>query len=1195
MATILDINNPSFVLWPVNNNRTAWRPWSTPVILVVPRRADLYGNSFANSDVFNTRVYIEDVPQEAKVAGHQNIGLRFPDKELYAVSISPSELSNKIINLASLTITKSDGTEVNIAEAQSGDWIHYTTVTGVTDTIEYLVGTDYYDLSDVLLDLELLPSSHYNVVYQTEYFRRILSDDGSKDFVCVDANLKSLVSFKFKIDHPGKVLDEFYRLTPPPYLTNSQKSADKTVSLYRPFTDAIQNVMDEQDLLRKINWVYDSPAEAIPYLSSLLGWDLPYFPESIDQLRRAVLRRTVEFQNLKGSRRAIVNIFRLFGFEILISNLWWSSDGKRLIRPDERLPAGYTGQEIRTIKQNQVETLLANYTVTGFTDLKIPLLFRPQELTELDSFTSLIDGGQITIVSYVVEPDGPAHLALQELSDLIAADPSGYGDTANCIVDADGFLFPQALDEALEGKETIGFSQIHIAGKLGNAVDEIAVGTIIPVTRRGLSFNRETNTLFLTINGNSEFSEYKVYSFAIYRRYSFVVPEALKDLQSNRFDIQVLTEDLAEFADPVILQFAMEFLNRIKAFHSILNAIRTRTELTETYEVTTLCVGGRFTQRHDTDIGRLQVPPAIIPQIPTDLTECSRLTPKALGYKVADLLLRRRKLTNLPEEHAAWQLLDDREVLESGYTRLAPNAPADRDTCKFTHLGQDRIIVQQPTNVRDVIHNPTPNSNMGDSGYVTNQLTSNDVVSEGIFAETGILESSNSDGSAYGSFIRERTLISSALCDLDNATDYCYKGRVEDELLYRPTLKWVEQGGIRPVYVGMGSGVYWSYPIITQVSQPGVRTPDPRGLTHKSKFSGGAPKATEEFYSQSVAHDYLKAAPDSPLPPKNNSLLGRLYRDYERPGAHTIHYSNRRGDPTVDQRQQLALQRPSLEIIKPILHLPGCRFPRLNRLVMDYAHPTHTARPWDFDYCGPNCDTENFLNYEKIEIEGNEQLQFDTVPYAIPGNNLPADIPSLGDHTLGTDANLTAEEVVHKVYMNDATSNPAVDLGEACAYDSSISVDGTIQTIDPLFQSHNTCATDPTIYTDFADGYPCLRGYQLYIPPDLGQDLYDDLLFGLGLIEIDGTDAPAEILFFLGSGIRDRSVQALRLDAGCELVGCDGGSQPICSVDSYLDQYGQYDWEPDHLVVNSTLLAVETVGAELRLLDGSIGTLMETV
>jgi hypothetical protein len=1555
VAKLTDIHNPSFTLLPVNNNRTAWRPFGLPVVMVVPHKRDAAGNTFANSGVFSVRVYIEDVPQEARVAGHQNIGRRFPDKELYAVTVSALDLADRLLDLSNLLITR-DGVEISIDEAKQGDLINYTTATGVNDTIPFLVGADYYDLSDILIDVELLPSGQYNLVYEAGYFKRVISLDGRNDFLCIDANVRALAILKFQIDHPGRVLEEFYRLTPPPYLTNASKSKDTTVALYRPLTDLLQDVMDEQDLLERINWVFEAPAEAIPYLSNLLGWDIPYFPESLDQLRRAVLRRTVEFQNLKGSRRAIINIFRLFGFEVLISNLWWSYDGKRLIRPDEKLPITYGNQEIVTVPVDQVDPIVADEEITGFTTVQIPLLFRPQEKTGLDQFTALRDSGHITVTFYAVEPGSDAQLALDDIVKKIKADPAGWGNTANCQKDADGFTFPQVITDALTGKELAGYSQLQISGKLGEVADEIIVGKHIPVRSSGLSLNRENNFLKVTYNGFSDLEGLRVYGFATYQRFEFHVPDILADLQSNRFDLQVLTQALDEFADPTTLEFAVEFLYKLKAFHSLLNVIRTRIELTETYEVTDLCclpgtmitmgdgtqvpiehlrkgdfvlghdglphvvtevmcrfineeiieikaagtgrrlqmtsnhplmslardqatylksrkvrsrrnprayyrlpssdsyvwtsaeninpgdllrapkpatpddqtltteqaeflgyyaakgdarfgrshcvrfslaaneldvaericqlgrllgatsasfklsgsriavyvygaaivelcllhcghgartkrlskqvinsswpvasefikayfigngsltggtaprchstsasadltdqlywmlarhgiaatriyttqqggptnrkrkffisklnvpsnsarrlwpslrpaklnmpcrhwfagdhiairveevlckpyigpvynievdavhsyvangvtvhncVGGDFEQRYDTDIGRLQVPPAIIPKIPGDLSDCSLLDARSLGYKDSDIQLRVRKLTNLPEEHAAWKALDGREFVQPAGSRILPNQPAaGRDACKFNPYGQDRKTTEGRVEGWDTQLGPTPLSNSGAVGFSnSHELSPQD--------EAGQSTSTNSDSSAYGSFMREFRETPEAFCDLDRVTDYCYKGRVDDELLYRPTFIGQEPGGIRPINISLGVGAYWMFPALSRQILPGVRKKDSRSKTVKMKFSGKATEATRYYFAEGIQGEYLNQPYDQKQGKSKLSLLGRLYRDYGMPTTETLHFSNRPGSPNTDQKYQLALQRPNLEITKPTLHFPGCRFPTLNRLKRDFVSEYYEARPWDFDVCGVKnvCGKTdpNFLNFKiVVGTDGNEYLTFDSQPYTVAGNNLDADIPSLGDQTLVTDAAFTQSDVVHKVYMGDATDNPAVVLDGVVEYNTAVA-DGMIDTTDPLFSSHAACATDPNAFTDFADGYPAVVGLQDYEPPDATP--YDALLTEMGLPAPPGTGQ--EVLFLLSSGIKDGS-KCIRLDGGCLLADCNPttGQATICSTDSYLDDDGNLDFEPDHLLLEARLIGDEGFTAELTLLDGTIPSLLETV
>lgn len=1191
MATLKDRHNPSFLLYPVNDNRTAWRPFGLPAILVVPHRRFTNGDSIANSNVWGIRIYIEDVPQEAFVAGHDHVGQRFPDRELYAETVDSIELADRAIVPADHSFT-SNGTAIDYTDATEGDTFEFTTTTGITDTIPYLPDADYYDLSDFVIEVETLPADRYNLVYQTEYFQRTISNDESLEFLCIDINHVGRAVLRLQINHPGDVIHEFYTHTPPPYLTNATRAQDTTVALYRPFTNILQDIMDEQDLLEQVNWVFDTPAEAIPYLSSLLGWDLPYFPESLDILRRAVLRRTVEFQNLAGSRRAIINLFRLFGFEILLSNLWWSSDGKRFIRPGERLPAPYEDEEITIQAACQVDLLLNDWETSGFGTFDIPFLFRPQEEAGLDNFTSLRDGGNITIEAYTVEKDSVAYTALQGIATAILADVENYGELG-CSTDSNDFRSSTAISSVMDGLNVLGFSQVLITGKLGEATQEILVGTEPPISKANTSFNRETNRLQLTFNGHQDLTDKAIFAFAIYERQKLIVPDIISDLQSNRFDIQVLTQDFSEFADPVTLEFALEFLNRLKAFHSLLNAIRTTVELTETYEVTDWCIGGDRQQRYDTDAGRLQVPPAIIPDIPSDINDCTKLDPRTLGYKDEDILLRQRKLANLPEEHAAWKALDDRLDTAAEGLQLSP-APAapGRDECRYTQYGQDRITTDARVELKSVINHPSPTAAQ-QGGIETNpRLSPIDTSDNGEFSGTGTLASSNSDSSAFSSFTREYTDIRVPLCDL-TGVDYCYKGRVDDELLYRQTLVTDDYPRSRPCSIGMGVGVYYTYPSLSIMVVPGTVRPASGSKTSKSQFSGAAPAGGLQQYSTGIQNEYLNAPYDEPLDRKLNSVLGRLYREYDNPPDQTLHYSNRLGLPNPNQRYQLALQRPSLVIDKPTLHLPGCRFPLMNALLADFTHPDWEARPWDdaySTYCGPinSCSSDpTFLNCQLVAGTGdNETMVFDSVPFTIVSNGLTPDIPSLGDHTLGTSAAFSELDVVHSVYMGGADDSIYVVLDQVCDYDSAVD-DAILVVPEAVFNSHNECTTGETI--DYADGYACVSGFQTYNGEDYST--YEEVLIGLGMTFF-GTSVPSA-LFLLGSGIRVET--GVRLDCGCLLTPCDGTTEgdTICGTSSYLDDDDTYDWNSDHLQIELRLIAEELVGTCSTQLNGEIPTLLE--
>lgn len=1185
MAEIVERHNPSCILFPVNNRNTAWRPVSLPVILVVPHRRDRLGTPRPNSAVFNVRIYIEDVPHEALVAGHDHIGQRFPDREIYAENIDSLELAESQIDLRGLTITR-NGEIIDLYDAEEGDIITYTTGSGVTDTFEFLPDADYYDLSMFKVDVESLIPDKYNLVYQSEFYSRIISADGSGEFLCIDVNHIATTRLKFKINHPGDVINEAYRLTPPPYLTDKQKSLDTTVALYRPFTDILQDVMDEQDLLERVNWVFDTPPEIIPYLSSLLGWDIPYFPESLDSLRKAVLRRTVEFQQLKGSRRAIINLFRLFGFEILISNLWWSSDGKRFIRPGQRLPAQYADEEIAISDICQVEPLLTEWTDGGFGQFEIPLLFRPQVTTGDGDFEAVRDGGDITIESYLVSTSSDAYTALRDVSEEISNAPEDYGAEHGYTTDSEGFRTSLGISEAVDGLEVLGFSQILITGNLGQATDEIVAGGEIPLRQQNVSFNRTTNVLSLTLNGYFDMTGKSLFVFAIYGRQKIVVPAILQDLQSNRFDIQVLSQNLTEFADPVTLEFALEFLERLKAFHSLLNVVRTRAELTETYEVTDWSVGGDVAQRYDTDAGRLQVPPAIIPNIPEDINDCTRLDPKSLGYKDADIELRLRKLANLPEEHEAWKILDERVLGELEGLRVAPLDAVSRLSCKYTPRGQDRVTGTREETA-GVEFNPPPTAGQLASGGVSNPRPSpNDESEAGEFDTTGSKVTSNSDSGPYSSFQREYAAVRTPLCNLDG-NDYSYKGRVDDEILYRQGLTSTEVARLKACSIGLGVGVYYTFPAYSKMAVEGVSRPSMGSSTPRSIFTGGAPAGNIKYLDSSPLADYLLVDRNQPLPRDSN--LSRLYRAYGSPEDETLHYHNRNTAADISQWHNLALTRPSLNIEKPNLHLPGCRFPLLNQLAVDFQHPELMARPWDdpySTYCEITCtgQTPSFLNAQLVDgTDGNTSLVFDSVPFMIAGNGLVADIPSLGSHTLPGDANFEVSDVVHSVYST-AMSSPYVELDQTCIM--GVDEENIIAVDNPIFSSHQVCGSE---ILDFADGYGCVVGTFSYTGEDFSD--WSEVLVGLDMP--DEIVTSETVLFKLGSGIR--STTGIRLDCGCLLADCDftSATDSICSADLFIDSDGEYDWNPDHLELEIRLRSDEQIGVCSTLIDGTIPTLLE--
>lgn len=1198
----LDRHQPAFYYFPTNNNRTAWRPYGMPTILVVPHKRDVLEKTIFNSSVFNVRIYVEDVPSYAYVAGQDHIGLKFPDKELYGISLDSLILADKLIPIQELSYYR-NGVLIDQTEAITGDMVEYTTASGIIDQIEYIQGADYYDLSDVLLDVELLPSNTYKIVYSANYYPRIVSKEGRDQFICIDINSDALTVNKSFFQHPGKVIDEFYRHTPSPYLTNASKSQDTTIALYRPFTDLIQDIMDEQDILERVNWVYDCPFETIPYLSALLGWDLPFFPRTLDNLRRAVLRRTTEFQQLKGSRRAIINLFRLFGYEILISNLWWSSDGTRLIRPDQSLPYSYQSQEIVTETVYQTDLMLADYKDESFEKLSIPLLYRPQLRVGIDDFSSVQDDGNVTIDSYAVVYGSPAYQQLLNIAAEINNDPS-TAVTDHIIIDNEGFINQIDLHTKMEGLEFLGYSQLLIEGKFGLVSNAVVAGHLPPLNKPSVVLNRESNVIDLNLNFRYDTrDDVRIFTFATYGRVDFKIPDPLKYLQSNKFDIQVLTPDLREYADPTVLDFAIEFIYKLKAMHSILHVIRTRMEMTETYEVTDLSIGGDFDQRYDTDIGRLQVPPAIIPNIPATITECALLDAPHLGYKEADEILRLRKLQNLEEEYAAWKSLDGRSSTHSDNQRLFTFLP-NGDVGQYNYLGQDRIVGTR-VELRNTEYTPSPNTNQHTSTTLNN-FTDNNTISNGLFYPTGKYVSGNLNASDYGPFAREYTQRRTSHIKLDGTTDYSYKGRVDDELLHQSLVSENEVVKRKSCAIGLGIGVYYAFPSLATIVDNGTMNPAKGSSTPKTRFSGGSKQDQIAHYKEGTQEGYLSQDYNAKRSNYYKSFLGDLYRSYGAPSGETIHYSNRIEEDSIDQTRQLALIRPSLEVEKCDLHLPGCRFPRLNALKDDYESVIYKARPWDDKYstnCGPlgigGNQGPSYLHFiMNTDSNGDEFLSYDDVQYSVDGNNLIPDIGSLGDHTLGTYSPFDVNEVIHKIYSNTSGGSPALQLEQLCDYDTN-TVDGIILTNDPLFKSHSQSQDSNGQYSDYADGYPCVFGYLPYSGANLDRDgLYADVMAGLGL-EINPSASMTQFLFTCGSGIRIES--GLRLDCGCLIFGMEENpttnliSNSICSSSIYLDQDGEYDWNSDHIRTYPKLSLYESAECEVLMLDGTVNSLLETV
>jgi len=739
MTTTIDRFNPTFALFPIQNNRTAWKPVYLPAILVIPQMRSSVGNDVPKAMVSDIKFYIEDAPGKAKVSGFEHIGLYVPQYERFVKTISNLDLNNYTIDVTGQSfIDQNTGEEKSYSEAINGDSFWYVIENGgVRDKLVFYKDANYYDLSTITIDtIELNPYRHYNFVWQASYKERIITPDN--ELYCIgDQDQISRLSILF--NHPGDVHRAMVQHTPPVYFDGSTLDKDGTVNFYRPFADVLQDIFDEQTFIRGINWVNNIPAQYIPYLAYLIGWDLPYYSGIDDNVRRSFIKNARKLQKLKGAKRAISELFEIFGFTIDIVNLWYRSDGKAFIGPYDPIEEGFENDYVKINTVCTTEPIIADNNESGFGQVQIPLLYRPN--------------GDFTIEAYLVS-DGQSRTDLNNIINKSVADPDSL-DQDSCNKTPDGMYISDTLSD-VNLSSVVGFSKILVSYKYGNGTAELRSGTA-PLNKNGIVYDKDTNQITISYDRYLDLSSNRLFIFAVYQKDKIIPSKTLTNLRSNRFDIRVLLFKNGEQPDSDIYDYLLDFLFKIKAFHSLLRKITYSVNVADVYNVTDFQVGGVNKQSPDTEAGNLQVPPAIIPTDPT----CSS-DQKNRGFKDSDLNLRKDIISGLEDEHKTWKDLDGtheipgnlRQIVES-LSRI-PIPDSSGKPCEFTYLGQDRVL----TSNIDFDQNPDNRPK---------------------------------------------------LCDLSgNLKDYTYKGRAKDFLSASRSMILSEQVRCHPCTLGLGYGLYWS-------------------------------------------------------------------------------------------------------------------------------------------------------------------------------------------------------------------------------------------------------------------------------------------------------------------------------------------------------------------------------------------------
>lgn len=750
MATAINRFNPTFSLFPIQNNRTAWKPVYLPVVLVVPARRDAGGNDIPTSDVDNVQYLIENAPERSKVAGFKNQGILVPKLERFSVHLDKLALQQYIVDLkGQVFIDQDTGAEKDYEDARSGDEFYLTLENGdARDKIIYYPDADYYDLSPVTITtVELKPYGIYNFVWQATYQERILTQDD--ELFCVGDNQK-LTRFAVAMNHPGDVHRAMVENTPSAYFEGGSLDEDGTVDFYRPFADVLQDIFDEQSFIQGINWVTKIPAQYIPYLGYLIGWDPPYFGNIDDNVRLSFIRNARKLQKLKGAKRAIWELFEIFGFTIDIVNLWYRSDGKDFIGPYDPIQKGFENDYVTLEEVCSTEPVISDNGDSGFGDIAIPLIHRPVE--------------DLTVEAWLVSDDGQSRTDLLNVVKNSISNPNSL-DQELCNSTADGILISDAFDN-VDMATVKGHAKVAINLETGLGTSDYYIGEP-PINQNSITYDKDTNQLRIIYDKYLDLSNTRLFVFAIYHRDKITPSQSLQDLRSNRFDIRVLLFKDGEQPDSDLYDFLLDFLFKIKAFHSLLRKVSFSVQYTDVYNVLDFCIGGLNKQAVGLDAGELQVPPAILPSDPTCISDQADR-----GFKDSDLKLREAIMDGLEAEHTSWKGLDNthhvpanlRPIINSLSRIPVPNP--EQPPCEWTQRGQDRVL--NDPNV-DFDHNPD-----------------------------------------------NRT----KLCSLEgNTKDYCYKGRTEDRLTTENNVLLKESFRCAPCSLMLGEGLYWSSPISSALNR----------------------------------------------------------------------------------------------------------------------------------------------------------------------------------------------------------------------------------------------------------------------------------------------------------------------------------------------------------------------------------------
>lgn len=1104
---------PFWAFLPYINNRTAWRPIGFPAVLVIPFGATNLGTPAAQSSPINVTVSILDTVRRNRISGPFIGESYYPSHELFTINLDAIEIARRQIDINDFVI--------------NDDVITITNRKGVSGDIPYIQNSLYYDLSDIELDVENLASGRYQISYSASIYKRIYDSTGY--LICINTNESDSIINFVDFVHPGEVIDEMKKTTPSIWFSDTKLSKDPLITLYKPLSDSIQNVYDEQTIISRINFVNNAYPEIIPHLGRILGWEIPYFPKSLDQLRKSVIRTTVDFQKNRNSYKGIVELFELFGFDILIRNLWFDTDNKTLLEPQYQ---GITGIDI--VDETQFDVLNANLIAPGFYKNEIQLLKRPSIKSEFDNFTSL--GSNTTIEAYAVKIGSQSHNAIEAyLTQHNLGIVPEIAETKFGFVNNDLMAF-------IHGTEIYASQSLYV-DKNSNIISQTQTG-IRKILNDDIKLYPIKPSINITLDGNWSDPNIAIYIFAIYKTQNIIPIEELLDKRSNYFDIRLASAIDDSLPTNIILDYALDFLFRIKAFHSLLHRIFTTININDVYLVGDYCYGPGLSRKSDTNIGQQQVPPAIMPT--NSSGDCIEQDATLLGYKESDIIYRNNMTTGLIEEWSIYTTYDTREYQYSILFNMLPQYPNhNRSIGIYNEYGQDAFV--NSYNVMHTFSIETP-------GHYANQNIGLIDVEYFDYNDTYFKINNRNTGFRHNDILYHNTQYDPAP-DLSVREPICFKGRVNDELSVNAHIPFDELYSSNSCTTTMGIGAFFTTPRRSMIIKSGAVN-RLNGSMSSTPIISSFRATSGELFDDNWNNIHSNIA----LNPVR--IIGNC--------DVVLHYWNR--PESLDASwNSAALQVPSLDIQKTDMHFPGTRFISMSDYNGDFISDVYELRPWDQNICDKTLNP--IIN---IGTDGNEYLTFDHAPFRFSGNGVDSDLPKMGLPTFST---INQNQVVHSIYSEFAD----IEDDTLCMLSSGIinmngiieitdlNEEGGVTIDDAIFKSVSNCNG---VLIDYADGYPCVTGV-LNITPDIDSPYFTAMAL-----------PPSQYLFTLGSGIKDGSV-GLRLDCGCLKTPCDLTNQENNNCDIIK--------EPDRFEPESRLVFFETIGSCNRLMDGSITTMFELI